>query len=931
MSASYAAPPRQTRRTQPTPAGWIAIIAFTLLAALGVIAAVAAIGIYTSLTTGLADPRTMTDYALPQETILYDRTGKIELARFGTARREIVTFDEIPKVLVDATTAVEDKTFWDNAGFDPVAIASAALGSLRGDSRGASTITQQLVRNRLLDSALVQDPHRTAERKLKEIVESIRLTQAFPGVKGKQEIISAYLNQNYYGNQSYGVKAAVRSYFGIDLSKIDPAQAAIIAGLPKSPSNYDLVRNAIEQCATPVAEGADCPKADLVVPDNTEVVQRRDMILDLLAAGRTPISGSQYSAADFTAAKSEPVKLSSQANANWVAPHFVWAVRDELATKLCGADTATCTKLELGGFRVTTTLDVGLQKIAEKWVRAAAVVPHAKDPAAAAKALGFKGLEPWMANLRSKNLRNGALVAIDYQTGELVAYVGSANYYATSTKPEFQPQYDVVGKGFRQPGSAFKPFNYAVGINDKVLTAGTMLMDVGTDFGGGYKPSDADRLERGPVRVRNALQFSLNLPAVKAMGINKPDHVFAKAQEFGMVFAGKRTAELALALGVQEVRPVDLVTAYGTLANGGKAIGHTTILTVEDGNGPVLLPYAPPAGTQVVTPQTAFVVTDILAGNTNKNVNPFWGKFAISNAKGRRPATLKTGTNNDAKDLNAYGYVAPPTAAGRTAGAYALAAGVWNGNSDNSLVSTARAPLFSIDVSTYVWQGFMNEATAKWPITDFARPADGLTQARIDPFTGLASSSADAIDEWFLAGTEPTAKAAPNTCGIEIVNRVGVETSFSAWMTADRDWLRRAAQGSGTVGGPDRTRTAYFYNGAFHPYGSSWGPLVGGTCGAPSASPTCFPVPTPDPSGVIPSFAVPTPVGSGPAALPCLPASPTPAGASVGPSVPPPATPTPTPTPPPAATPTPAPTPPPAVTPPPASAPPPSAAGSPAP
>ena len=142
----------------------------------------------------------------------------------------MVTFDEIPKVLLDATTAVEDKTFWENAGFDPVGdrVGRARFAPRR--RRGASTITQQLVRARLLDPELVQDPNRTVERKLKEIIQSIRLTQDFSGEKGKQEIITAYLNQNYYGNQSYGVKAAVKSYFGIDLADIDPAQAAIIAG-----------------------------------------------------------------------------------------------------------------------------------------------------------------------------------------------------------------------------------------------------------------------------------------------------------------------------------------------------------------------------------------------------------------------------------------------------------------------------------------------------------------------------------------------------------------------------------------------------------------------------------------------------------------------------------------------------------------------------
>src|SRR6185503_14805383 len=209
---------------------------------------------------------------------------------------------------------------------------------------------------------------------------------------------------------------------------------------------------------------------------------------------------------------------------------------------------------------------------------------------------------------------------------------------------------------------------------------------------------------------------------------NTPQHVLAKAQDFGMVFQGKPDVGVAVALGVQEVRPVDLVSAYGALADGGKAVPHTTILTIQDRNGKdVVPPYQPPAGKQVVSPQAAYIVTDILAGNTNPKVNPFWGKFSVTGPGGRRPATLKTGTNNDAKDLNAYGYIAPPTDAGRTAGAYALAVGVWDGNSDNSLVSTARSPLFSIDVSTYVWQGFLNEATAKWPETNFKRP-DGLVR-----------------------------------------------------------------------------------------------------------------------------------------------------------------------------------------------------------
>src|SRR5919197_6315062 len=604
-----------------------------------------------------------------------------------------------------ATPAVEDRTFWTNSGFDPAAIASAGLDALRGNPRGASTITQQLVRQRLLDPNLVQDPNRTIERKLEEIIQSIRLTKGLPpGEAGKQQIITDYLNLNFYGNNSYGVATAAQSYFGIApgqlKQKLTLAQAAILAAIPQSPTNYDLVRNAELQ-----------DDGTLLVPADSPIVQRRNYVLDQMAAGNTPLTDNEYTAADYQAAKAEPVVLAPQQEPRWTAPHFIWALREELAQRLCGKST-TCPELEQGGYRITSTLDVKLQKIAEKWVRAAALVPHAKDPNKAARELGFPKAEPWMLNLVDKDVNNGALVAVDYQPGQLVAYVGSANYYAPKGSKKFQPKFDVVGDGWRQPGSAFKPFNYVTGIDDHKLTAATMLMDVGTDFGGGYAPTDADNLERGPVRVRNALQFSLNIPAVRAMAINGADHVFERAQDFGLHFQTKKlNAGLAFALGVKEVRPVDLVTGYGTIANAGKFVPHTTILSVKgpDGNDAKLAPLTQPK--QAASPEAAAIITDILSGNTTRSINPFWGKFELQSGGKHRPATLKTGTNNDAKDLNAYGYIAPPDKPGRSKGELALAVGVWAGNSDKTVVSTAQRPVFSIDVTTFVWQGFMEEAT----------------------------------------------------------------------------------------------------------------------------------------------------------------------------------------------------------------------------
>jgi membrane peptidoglycan carboxypeptidase len=318
------------------------------------------------------------------------------------------------------------------------------------------------------------------------------------------------------------------------------------------------------------------------------------------------------------------------------------------------------------------------------------------------------------------------------------------------------------------------------------------------------------------------------------------------------------------------------VTGYGTIANGGKYVEHTTLIDVKnpDGSRTKLAPLAEPK--QVAKPQAAAIITDILSGNTDPSINPFWGKFEVSMDGRRRPATLKTGTNNDAKDLNAYGYIAPPADAGRKDGELALAVGVWTGNSDNSVVSTPARPVFSIDVTTYVWQGFMREATRRWTMNDFKRPG-GLVEAKVDPWVGLKSGSSRAVTELFFQGQAPSQRASANggVCGEDII-KAGPESQHDNWIAADREWIRRAQRGPGVRGGPDGTRTAYFYNALYMPYGHSWGPLLGGgSCRTPEPSVSCFPVPTPDESGVVPSFEFPSPSGSEPIPEPCPTAAPT--------------------------------------------------------
>ena len=503
-------------------------------------------------------PIALNNIDFEQQTVIYDRTGKVELARLGDLKRELVTYDQLPGEIVDATTAIEDKDFWINPGFDPAGIVSAGLDTVSGRPRGASTITQQLVRARLLPPEAFEGS--MYERKAREIIQSIRLTQAFPGEEGKKTIMTAYLNQNFYGNQSYGVKAAAKSYFGKSLADLTLAQDAILAAIPQSPTKFDLMRNATEVCLEDVAEGEECTNFKLVVPPDSEIVQRRNKVLDLMKT-RSTLTGTKHTAAEYEIAKEEPVELKPPVAAQWKAPHFVWEVRRALGEMLCPEDPIDCPEVDTGGFKVISTIDLKMQKTAEKWVYVAARAPNAKNPSAILSSRKIPGsARSWIMGLRGHNIHNAAAGVIDYRTGEVLAYAGSASYTSKGNK-KFQPQFDVLADGWRQPGSAIKPIDYAIGIDDKTLTAATMFMDVTTNFGGGFTPTQADKLERGPVRLRSALQFSLNIPAIKATIMSGLDHVYERTKEFGLTYPKTALPVLSMGIGTLEVHPIDLLGA----------------------------------------------------------------------------------------------------------------------------------------------------------------------------------------------------------------------------------------------------------------------------------------------------------------------------------------------------------------------------------
>jgi membrane peptidoglycan carboxypeptidase len=796
------------------------IVGTGLLVGIAAVGTVATVG---ALSKDLPDPTNLGALTFAEPTVVYDRTGKIQLGRFQREQRRVVSYDEVPQLVLDATTTAEDRTFWDNSGFDPAAILAAVAGNAStGGERGASTITQQLVRARLLPADVTAPGSDRYLRKAKELIQASRLTAAYPGETGKEKIVTAYLNEIFYGHDAYGIAAAARIYFGVsDLSKLTIAQAALLAGLPKSPSNFDPYRYA-EKDAT----------GNLVVPSSAPPIVRRDWILRNLSTSRwTRLSPSQ-----LDAALAEPVVLAGDKPLSYLAPHFTWQVRRQLQTIL-GPNAS----IETGGYTVITTLDWRAEQLAEKWLAAAAIAPNlgAKGSAALLKSLRIGPADrTWVNALRGKDLHNGALVALDYRTGDVLAYTGSAGYYREDlASPKFEPKYDAAGDGARQPGSAWKPIVYASAFDAKRLTPGSLLLDITAEFGKGWAPRDADQLERGPVLVRKALQYSLNVPAIRALQRVGNQAVADYSAKFGIRLTGGTKAYmqagLAGAIGTVEVRPLDLTSAFGALGNSGVRVPPRMILEIRDASGKVVYEAAKPKGTAAVSPQAAFLVSDILQGNTLPKQNSIWAA-ALELRNGphgeHRPAAVKTGTANDARDLATYGYLAPPT----DPAAPAYAVGIWMGNSDHSN-PRSRKPAISLTAAAPLWRAFMRDLTAKMPIASF-KPPKGVVQATIDAWSGGKPGrwTRDTVKEWFISGTQPGAKGAVDppgllyspSCGGWRVDPVKADLGPASWNTADAGWLARARRGVGVTGQYD-TRTAYFWG------RTGWGGPLLGSCAPP--------------------------------------------------------------------------------------------------
>jgi membrane peptidoglycan carboxypeptidase len=720
-----------------------------ILAAFGLAAVGLFIGIlsvYGSFTSGLPNVEDIEDFRLAQGSTVLSSDGT-ELATFAMEDRREIDFAQIPEVMRDAQVAAEDQSFWTNPCVDFRSIVRALLQNFQAGETvsGASTICQQLVRMRLFDAELMADPDRQVERKVKEAILALRLDDRYPGEEGKQRILEMYMNQSYYGNNAYGIWAAADAYYGKDLTSDAPedqltvSEAAMLAGLVRAPSRLDPSTEAVQR-----GTGTN---ARYFVPETAQAITVRNFVLDQM------LDSSFIDQQEHDDAVAEQIELAPPRDTAYLAPHFVYAVRREANELLEGEDL-----LDTGGLRIHTTLDYeGYQVVAEKWAQIAYDMDRLDD-AELAETYGEAALA-WIKQLQGRNINNDAIVTVNYRTGAVLAYVGSANFYGEAT-PEHQPNFDVIGQAYRQSGSAFKPITYATGFEDGVISPATMLMDVRTDIAGGFNPPNADNRERGPVRVRDALKYSLNVPVSKAQQLIGSERVVTMAQRLGLEFDPRHNGEHAipsLTLGTLGVHQLDLAGAYGALANGGQLMAPYLIERIEDADGNLIYDHATDAddGDQVLSAASAYLVTDILADNTDPNANPLWGpRFQLAADGGRRPATLKTGTTNDFKDLQAFGYLAgnpddPDDPTG------AIVTGVWVGNSD----FTAIQDVFAADGPTYIWHDYMAEVAAlnELPVYDFRAP-DGVTEITIDPMSGLlpGEHTQSTVTELVRSDRQPT-------------------------------------------------------------------------------------------------------------------------------------------------------------------------------
>lgn len=606
---------------------------------------------YFSIAATLPDISDLRSRASQFETTrILDRNGDLlyEILDPNAGRRTYVTLDKISPYLVAATIATEDKEFYNHPGFDPIAITRALWQNYTtGDTvSGASTITQQLARTLLFSPE--ERVQKTYERKAREIVLAAEITRRYT----KDEILELYLNEFNYGNLAYGIEAAAETYFHTTADKLTFAQASFLAGLPQAPSVYDIFTNREETLRR--------HKQVLVL--TYQLSQEKGCIEVSNTVQRVCVDGLAVT----EAAKEIETYYFEKRQESIRYPHWVNYIRSVLEDKY---DPQTIYR---SGFTVYTTLDPGLQDEAQRVV------------------------SEQVAELSDRNARNGALVAIRPSTGEILAMVGSPDFYNEENSGQIN-----MAVAPRQPGSSIKPLTYTAAF-EKGWTPSTLIWDVPSEFPPSgdpndprppYMPNNYDNRFHGPVLARSALANSYNVPAVKTLNFvgiydnpNIPgeDGFLAFARRMGITTLTRDDYGLSLTLGGGDVSLLELTGAFAIFANNGMRVPPVAITKIVDYQGNVVYEYTQPESVQVIRPEHAYLISSILSDNVART--PMFGANSVLNLPFQVAA--KTGTTNDFRDNWTLGYTPD------------IAIGVWIGNADytpmvNTTGLTGAAPIWS--------------------------------------------------------------------------------------------------------------------------------------------------------------------------------------------------------------------------------------------
>ena len=522
-----------------------------------------------------------------ESSLVFARDGSL-IGEIGREWRTNISIRTLPRHVPNAFVAIEDQRFFEHDGVDVIGIAGAIKDAVRGDPRGASTITQQLVGNMHPD--IIDRSDRSLGRKLREQQAAREMEKRY----GKEQILEAYLNQIDFGHRWFGIEAAARHYFGKPAARLTIAEAATLAAVINGPALYDPIRH----------------------PERT--TQRRDLVLTLMA------QQGYISAAQAAAAKREPLRTVPDAGFSAPSPYFVDLVRQRLERD--------GVSLAAGGFRIYTTVDPALQRGATEALRSGvAAVEERPDFRHTTFADRPRG---------SSDYLQGMAVAIAPQTGDVLALVGGRDYGAS--------QYNRAANATRQPGSAFKPIVYAAAL-DALVPANAIIPDtaLAIPLGDGtiYRPRNSDGEFVGPLTMRQALALSRNTVAVQ-LGLSVGmDSVIALSQRLGI--STPVVPYPSSAIGASTVRPLDFVTAYAAFANGGKAVEPRLVRAVEDAAGRTVWTAPPPSPRQVMDPHIAYIVLDLMREAAERGT----GTAARRAVPTHVPVAGKTGTTNDNTDV----------------------------------------------------------------------------------------------------------------------------------------------------------------------------------------------------------------------------------------------------------------------------------------